>query len=164
MNRQPFLVGELVEARPLRADDFDELYRVAADPLLWEQHPDPGRWRRDIFRTYFDDHLASGGALAIVDRVTGALIGATRYDNVDAEAGEVEIGWTFLARPYWGGAYNADLKRIMLKHAFHAVDTVVFLVDEENLRSRRAVEKLGAVETGTRRGHVLYELAALRTD
>ncbi|HZO34118.1 MAG TPA: GNAT family N-acetyltransferase [Gaiellaceae bacterium] len=164
MNRQPILAGELVEARPLRADDFDELYRVAADPLLWEQHPQPDRWRREVFRAYFDDHLASGGALAIVDRATGALIGATRYDSLDAARSEVEIGWTFLARPYWGGAYNADLKRVMLEHAFRAVDTVVFLIGEENLRSRRAVEKLGAVETGRRRGHVLYELRNRTTE
>ena len=159
MNRQPILVGELVETRPLHADDFDELYRAAADPLLWEQHPEPDRWRRDGFRAYFDDHLASGGALAISDRATGALIGVTRYDNLDPKASEVEIGWTFLARPYWGGAYNADLKRILLAHAFESVDRVVFLVGEQNLRSRRAVEKLGAVETRTRRGLVLYELA-----
>ena len=158
LNRQPILVGEFVEARPLRADDFDELYQAAADPLLWEQHPEPNRWRREVFRAYFEDHLASGGALAIVDRATGALIGVTRYDNLDAGQSEVEIGWTFLARPYWGGAYNADLKRVMLEHAFQAVDTVVFLVGEENLRSRRAVEKLGAVERGRRRGQLLYEL------
>ena len=156
MNRQPTLAGELVALRPLAAGDFDELYAAAADPLLWEQHPDRERWREDVFRAYFDDHLASGGALAVVDRATGALIGASRYANYDAEASEVEIGWTFLARPYWGGAYNADLKRLMLGHAFESVDTVVFLVDEHNLRSRRAVEKLGASESGERRGMVLY--------
>jgi N-acetyltransferase len=158
VNRQPTLTGNLVELRPLRADDFDELYVVAADPLVWEQHPDPNRWREDAFRAYFDDHLASGGALAIVDRATGRLIGATRYANYDAGRREVEIGWTFLARPYWGGTYNADLKRIMLEHAFQAVDTVVFLVGEHNARSRRAVEKIGAVKAGRRRGLVLYEL------
>ena len=158
MNRQPILAGELVEVRPLRANDFDELCQSAADPLLWEQHPEPDRWRPHVFRAYFEDHLSSGGALAVVDRATGALIGATRYDNLDAEQSEVEIGWTFLARPYWGGAYNADLKRIVLEHAFRSVDRVVFLVGEQNLRSRRAVEKLGAAETGTRRGQVMYEL------
>ena len=158
MNRQPVLVGELVEVRPLRADDFAELYQAAADPLVWEQHPEPDRWRIDVFRAYFAEHLASGGALAIVDRASGAPIGATRYDHLDAAQSEVEIGWTFLARPYWGGAYNADLKRIMLEHAFQSVDRVVLLVGEENFRSRRAVEKLGAVETGMRRGQVLYEL------
>ena len=158
MNRQPTLEGELVVARPLRADDFDQLFAAAADPLLWKQHPERERWREDVFRAYFDDHLASGGALAVVDRATGDLIGATRYDNHDPEASEVEIGWTFLARPYWGGVYNADLKRVMVEHAFRSVETVVFLIDAQNLRSRRAVEKLGAAECGARRGMVLYAL------
>lgn len=156
MNRQPTLVGELVVVRPLRSDDFDQLYAVAADPLLWEQHPERERWREDVFRAYFDDHLASGGALAVVDRARGTLIGASRYDNYDPEASEVEIGWTFLARPYWGGTYNADLKRVMLGHAFQSVKTVVFLVGARNLRSRRAVEKIGATESGARRGMMLY--------
>jgi len=155
---QPTLTGDLVELRPLRGDDFDELYAAAADPLLWEQHPDSDRWREDVFRIYFDDHLASGGALAIVDRATGRLIGATRYANHNADRSEVEIGWTFLARHYWGGAYNAELKRMMVEHAFQFVDTVVFLIDKQNVRSRRAIEKLYATEAGTRRGMVLYEL------
>jgi N-acetyltransferase len=159
VNRQPSLVGALVEARPLAEGDFAELHAAAADPLLWEQHPNKDRWREDAFRTYFDDHLASEGALAIIERATGALIGATRYDNLDPERSEVEIGWTFLTRPYWGGAYNADLKRIMLEHAFQSVGTVVFLVGENNLRSRRSVEKLGAVEHGRRRDMVLYKLS-----
>ena len=159
MNRQPTLIGELVEVRPLAEGDFAELHAAAADPLVWEQHPDQARWREDVFRAYFDDHLASGGALAIIERASGALIGATRYDNFDPERSEVEIGWTFLARQYWGGTYNADLKRIMLEHAFKSVTTVVFLVGENNLRSRRAVEKLGAVEDGRRRDLVLYRLS-----
>jgi RimJ/RimL family protein N-acetyltransferase len=158
VNRQPTLVGELVEARPLVEEDFAELQAVAADPLLWEQHPDKDRWRADVFRAYFDDHLNSGGALAIVERANRALIGATRYANFDPAGDEVEIGWTFLARPFWGGVYNADLKRIMIEHAFESVGTVVFLVGENNMRSRRAVEKVGAVENGRRRDMVLYEL------
>jgi N-acetyltransferase len=159
VNRQPTLTGDLIEVRPLREGDFDELFAAAADPLLWEQHPDTERWREDAFRAYFDDHLASGGALVVLDHATGKLIGATRYDNYDEERSEVEIGWTFLARRYWGGVYNADLKRIMLEHAFKSVTTVVFLVGENNLRSRRAVEKLGAVENGRRRDMVLYKLS-----
>jgi len=83
---------------------------------------------------------------------------SSRYDNYDAKASEVEIGWTFLARPYWGGSYNTDLKRVMLGHAFQSVDTVVFLISPRNLRSRRAVEKLGAIESGERRGMLLYTL------
>jgi RimJ/RimL family protein N-acetyltransferase len=158
VNRQPTLVGELVVVRPLNVEDFEQLYAAAADPLLWEQHPETERWREDVFRAYFDDHLASGGGLAVVDRATEKLIGASRYDNYDPEASEVEIGWTFLARPYWGGAYNADLKRVMLGHAFQSVETVVFLIGARNLRSRRAVEKIGAIESGARRGMVLYAI------
>ncbi|HEV8462807.1 MAG TPA: GNAT family N-acetyltransferase, partial [Gaiellaceae bacterium] len=153
---QPTLEGHLILVRPLRADDFDGLYAAGADPLVWEQHPDRERWREDVFRAYFDDHLASGGALAVVDRASGSLIGATRYANHDPNANEVEIGWTFLAQPYWGGAYNAELKKLMLEHAFQSVETVVFLVDANNRRSRRAVEKLGATESGEHRGMVLY--------
>ena len=149
---------ELVMVRPLNVDDFDQLYAAAADPLLWEQHPETERWREDVFRAYFDDHLASDGALAVADRATGQLIGASRYDNYDPEGSEVEIGWTLLARQYWGGTYNADLKRLMLKHAFQSVERVVFLIGASNLRSRQAVEKLGAIESGTRRGMVLYAL------
>src|SRR5436305_3640218 len=96
VNRQPTLEGELVVVRPLSVDDFDDLYAVAADPLLWEQHPERERWREDVFRAYFGDHLASGGALAVENRANGEFIGASRYDNYDPEASEVEIGWTFL--------------------------------------------------------------------
>jgi RimJ/RimL family protein N-acetyltransferase len=157
-DRQPSLTGELVETRPLRTDDFDALAAAAADPLIWEQHPERDRWRRDVFRDYFDEHLSSGGALVVLDRATGVTIGATRYDNLNEEAGEVEIGWTFLVRSHWGGHFNTDLKRVMLEHAFRSLEKVVFLVGEQNYRSRRAVEKLGATEAGTRRGLVLYEL------
>jgi N-acetyltransferase len=155
---QPTLSGELVAVRPLRSTDFEPLYAVAVDRELWVQHPQPDRWRLDVFRTFFDDHLASGGALAVLDRGTASPIGASRYDNLDEARGEVEIGWTFLGRAYWGGRYNGDLKRIMIEHAFGSVETVVFLVGERNLRSRRAVEKLGARRAGVRRGQILYEL------
>jgi RimJ/RimL family protein N-acetyltransferase len=154
---QPTLAGELLLVRPLQADDFGALYRVASDQLLWEQHPDE-RWRENVFRAYFDEQLASGGGLSIVERATGDLIGSTRYHDYDTDRSEVEIGWTFLARRCWGGAYNAELKRLMLDHAFRSFERVVFLVDDHNLRSRRAIEKLGATEKGTRRGMVLYEL------
>jgi RimJ/RimL family protein N-acetyltransferase len=162
MDRQPHLQGELLETRPLVAADFDELYAVSADPLLWEQHPDRERWRRERFEAFFEEALASGGALIVVDRADGQVIGSSRYHGYDEERREVEIGWTFLARSHWGGVYNAELKRLMLEHAFASVDSVVFLVGPENLRSRRAVEKIGGVEDGQRREMVLYRVAKNR--
>ena len=147
---QPTLVGELLELRPLRADDLDALYAAAADPLIWEQHPVPDRWVEENFRAYFAELLESGGALAVLDRASGAVIGTSRYHGYDGERSEVEIGWTFLARAYWGGTHNAELKRLMLEHAFRFVRTVVFLVHPENVRSQRAVEKIGASRVGAR--------------
>jgi RimJ/RimL family protein N-acetyltransferase len=155
---QPALEGELLRVRPLRAADFDALYAVANDPLLWNQHPED-RSDSAAFTAYFADQLASGGGLAVVERATGDLAGSTRYHGYSAERSEVEIGWTFLARRCWGGPHNAELKRLMLEHAFGFVERVVFLVDDHNLRSRRAVEKLGAIERNARRrGMVLYEI------
>lgn len=154
---QPTLVGETVELRPLRADDFEALAAAASDPLIWEQHFEPDRWTPAKFRAYFDDHLASGGGLVVVDRATRELLGVSRF-VWDEPRGEIEIGWTFLVRSRWGGRTNGEMKRLMLEHAFRTVSTVYLLVSRENRRSRRAVEKLGAVEAGERRGAVLYEL------
>jgi RimJ/RimL family protein N-acetyltransferase len=147
---QPRLKGELVELRPLRADDFDALYAVARDPLIWEQHPAGNRHEEPVFREFFREALASGGALLATDAASGAVIGSSRYHGYDEARSEVEIGWTFLARTHWGGRYNGEMKRLMLRHAFRFVDRVVFLVGPRNLRSQRAVEKIGAVRAGSR--------------
>lgn len=163
MNRQPLLRGELLELRPLRADDFEALFRVAADPLIWAQHPEPTRYQEETFRAFFTDALASGGALVAHDVATGAMLGSSRYHGYDAERSVVEIGWTFLGRAYWGGRYNGEMKRLMLDHAFRSVNRVIFVIGPDNRRSQRAVEKLGAVRTGTTtdaqgRHRLVYEL------
>ena len=147
---QPTLRGDLLELRPLRTDDFDALFAVAADPLIWEQHPDSDRYQEGVFRAFFADALASGGALVAIDRSDGRVIGSSRFHGYDPAAGVVEIGWTFLARSHWGGRWNGEMKRLMLTHAFRFVDAVVFVVHEHNLRSQRAVEKIGGVRVGTR--------------
>ena len=147
---QPILIGDRVELRPLQPADFDDLYAVAADPLIWEQHPDPERYTREVFQRYFDGALQSGGAFAVIDRRTGTIIGSSRYHDYNEPAGEVEIGWTFLERAYWGGTYNREMKQLMLAHAFRFVRRVVFLVGPDNIRSQRAMEKIGGVRAGTR--------------
>ena len=157
------LQGELLTLRPLRADDFDELSAAASDPLIWEQHPARDRGEPGPFRAFFDESLQSGGALVAVDRGDGRIIGSSRYHGYDEALSEVEIGWTFLVRSHWGGRYNGEMKQLMLRHAFGFVDRVVFLVGPANLRSQRAVEKIGGVRTGTRcdangRESVLYEI------
>jgi len=145
-NLQPILKGANVEARPLRQDDQESLYSVASDPLIWEQHPVSNRYTREEFDKFFWESLASGGALLAIDTHTRAVIGSSRYYGYDEARSEVEIGWTFLARSYWGGKYNSELKQLMLNHASKYVNTVIFYIDPENKRSKRAVEKIGGVK------------------
>jgi N-acetyltransferase len=159
---QPTLAGALLTLRPLRPDDFEALYAVASDPLIWEQHPASDRYREDVFRVFFQEALASRGALIAIDAADGRIVGSSRYHDHDPAQRVLEIGWTFLARSHWGGRYNGEMKHLMLRHAFQFVDRVIFLVGPRNLRSRRAVEKIGGVLVGRRdaRGHesLVYEI------
>jgi N-acetyltransferase len=146
---QPHLKGELLELRPLAPADWDDLFAVASDALIWEQHPENDRYKEDVFRVFFKEALNCGGAFVIVDRKTEETIGSTRFYSYNPEQSEIEIGWTFLARNYWGGQYNAEMKRLLLNHAFQFVENVVFFVGEENVRSQKAMEKIGAIKVGT---------------
>jgi RimJ/RimL family protein N-acetyltransferase len=147
---QPTLKGQLVELRPLRPQDYDGLYTVAADPLIWEQHPVHNRHEQAVFQAFFSESLASGGALVAIDVSSQQIIGSSRFHGYSQERRVVEIGWTFLARSYWGGLYNGEMKRLMLGHAFGFVDRVVFLVGMQNIRSQRAVERIGGIRVGER--------------
>lgn len=169
MDRQPTLEGERLLLRPLRTEDWDGLFAVAADPLIWELHPMTDRWQEAVFRDFFADALAKGGALAVIDKHGGSIVGSSRFqDHRAANGGAVEIGWTFLARSHWGGAINREMKRLMLSHALRFVERVDFRVGEANWRSRRAMEKIGGrlcerdggvIETASGPvRHVVYEI------
>jgi N-acetyltransferase len=163
VDRQPVLKGTLVELRPLRAGDYDDLFAVACDPLIWEQHPAKDRWQEQGFRTFFNEALQSGGALIAIDARDGRIIGSSRFHGYDPQRREVEIGWTFLARSHWGGRYNGEMKQLMLRHAFRFVNSVIFLVGIQNYRSQRAVERIGGVRVGLRpdaygRESVVYQI------
>ena len=141
---QPTLEGLLVRLRPVMGDDFAALFAVGGDPKVWAGHPNADRYQEGDFRTYFDDGIASGGALVAELSQDRTVIGWSRYSNLYVEADEIEIGWTFLGCAYWGGALNAEMKRLMLEHAFRYVPKVIFRIGETNVRSRRAAEKIGA--------------------
>jgi N-acetyltransferase len=145
---QPTLRGALLELRPLRAEDFAELYAVASDPLIWEQHPSNDRYKMEVFEAFFRDALESRGALLATDNKDGRVIGSSRFHGHDEKKGEIEIGWTFLARSHWGRGYNREMKHLMLRHAFQFVTSVIFVVGVNNFRSQRAVEKIGGVRVG----------------
>jgi RimJ/RimL family protein N-acetyltransferase len=162
---QPTLKSELLELRPLRSEDFAALFAVASDPLIWQQHPNPDRFKEDVFRRFFAEALESGGALIAIDSQTGVAIGSSRYYGYDQKKSEVEIGWTFLARSRWGGIYNQAMKELMLRHAFRFVNRVIFVIGPQNLRSQKATQKIGGVRVGSRadangRENFVYELRA----
>ncbi len=147
-NLQPKLKGDLLELRPLLPEDFDDLFRVASDPLIWEQHPVKNRHERMTFEKFFLESIDSGGSLIVIDSKNNKVIGSSRYNGFNIDKDEVEIGWTFLARSYWGGVYNKEMKGLMLEHAFNYVNSVIFLVGIQNIRSQRAVLKIGGNRIG----------------
>jgi RimJ/RimL family protein N-acetyltransferase len=142
------LQNKLVHLQPLTENDFETLFAVAADPLIWEQHPNPDRYKRDVFATYFKGALESGGALLLTEASSGKVIGCSRFYDYEPEKQEVKIGYTFFARSCWGKGYNSSVKKLMLDYACRFAETVIFHVGAKNMRSRKAMEKLGAEYLG----------------
>ena len=147
-NLQPSLESQSIRLRPLRPEDFESLYAVASDRLIWEQHPNPDRYQREVFANYFKGAMESGGAFLVTDARSAAIMGSSRYYDLDEAGGSVAIGYTFIARQYWGGPSNRQLKTLMLDHAFETLERVIFHVGAQNWRSRKAMEKLGATLIG----------------
>jgi len=165
---QPTLEGNALRLRPLREEDWDALFAAASDPLIWEQHPAPDRYQEKVFREYFREAMESGGAFVVIDKRDGRTIGSSRYLGYNKEASEIEIGFTFLARAYWGGVYNREMKDLMLGHAFRFVRHVVFTVGPRNIRSQKAMEKIGGVRVAPRvdskgRENVVFQIDELNS-
>ena len=152
---RPLLQGPRVTVRPIQEDDWEGMFVAAANPKVWEFHPVIDRYKEPIFRVFFDDAIVSGSALTFVDDKTGRIIGSSRFNGLDEELSEIEIGWTFLDYDFWGGSYNAEIKKLMLEHAFKFVDAVVFWVGDTNIVSLRAMEKIGGVKRDEVKGRVL---------
>jgi N-acetyltransferase len=148
-NLQPTLENDLLLLLPMQEDDFEPLFKVASDPLIWEQHPAKERRHREGFKVYFDAGIASKGALTVFDKQSGDMIGTSRYNPVPETDNAIEIGWTFLARTYWGGTYNQSMKKLMMEYAFSYVDNILFFINEHNMRSQKAVMKIGGVQITT---------------
>ncbi|MFM2231223.1 MAG: hypothetical protein RL607_2481 [Bacteroidota bacterium] len=140
------LIGNKIRLLPLKYEHFEGLFAVAADPLLWAQHPNPNRYQRDVFENYFEGALASQGAFLVVEKETEAVVGCSRFYDYDAPTSSILIGYTFVGRSYWGKGFNRELKQLMLSYIFQYVDTVFFHIGAQNLRSQKAIEKIGALK------------------
>lgn len=146
MNLLPTLKDDFVILNPLQTIDFEELYKVASDPLVWEQHPNKDRYKKDVFQNFFDGAMQSKGAFKIVDIATGETIGSTRFYDLDTNNNSVLIGYTFYGRNYWGSSYNHKVKKLMMDYAFQFVDTIYFHIGANNIRSQKAIERLSATK------------------
>jgi N-acetyltransferase len=145
---QPVLENQSLQLCPLGEKDFDLLYAVAADPEIWKQHPNKDRWKKEVFQTFFEGAIQSGGAFRVIDKITGATIGSTRFYDYNPEDSSIFIGYTFYATAYWGGGVNPAVKAMMLNYIFQFVDKVYFHIGSENVRSQIAIGRLGAVKVG----------------
>ena len=156
------LEDDLVRLEPLGQNDLERLFKVAADPLIWEQHPSKDRYKREVFQSYFDSAVSSGSAFLIFEKATGQIVGSTRYYDHNPALSRIAIGYTFLAKEFWGGKYNAAIKKLMLYYAFQFVDSVIFHVGPANIRSQQAILKLGARKIGEEEYngvlHFVYEI------
>jgi len=142
------LEDEIVKLKPLVDPDFDNLFEVAADPLIWEQHPVSDRYKKEVFQQYFDGALSGNTAFVIIDKSTGSIIGSTRYYDYKPGDSAIAIGYTFLAKKYWGGKYNKAAKKLLLDYAFQFVEKVYFHIGAANIRSQIGTTKIGAAKIG----------------
>lgn len=144
INLRPELENELIHLVPLNEQDFEKLYQVASDPLIWEQHPTSDRYKREVFQLFFDGAIKSKSAFLVFDKKSKELIGSSRYYDYKEDENTIAIGYTFLARKYWGGTYNKALKKLMLNYIFQHVHTVLLHVGKKNIRSQKALLNIGA--------------------
>ncbi len=145
MNLQPTLENELLILRPLKESDFELLYEIAKDPLIWEQHPSFDRYQKAVYSVFFKNAIASKGALIVIEKSTQKIIGSTRFEPIQGTKNAIEIGWSFLSRDYWGRSFNKSMKTLMINHAFETITDVILYVDQDNIRSQKAVRKIGGV-------------------
>jgi N-acetyltransferase len=141
---QPTLQNNLIILQPLQEPDFERLYAVASDPLIWEQHPNKNRYQREPFQIYFEGAMQSKGALLVIDKASGEIAGCSRFYDHNEEERSVFIGYTFIARKFWGKGYNPAMKELMMNYAFQFVDTILFHIGATNFRSQIAIGRIGA--------------------
>ncbi len=162
------LEGSHVLLEPLSRRHHAELCMVGLDADLWRWTTTELRTRADILR-YVRNALRlqrAGAALpfAIRERASGNVVGSTRFGNIDRENRRVEIGWTWIAAPWQRTAVNTECKYLLLRHAFETGGCirVEFKTDVLNERSRAALLRIGAIEEGVLRSHMITSIGRIR--
>jgi N-acetyltransferase len=141
-----FLKNNIITLIPLEESHFEMLFEVASNPLVWQQHPIPNRYKREIFKTFFEGAILSKGAFLVLDSQNNNVLGSSRFYDLNTENKSIKIGYTFIGIDFWGGDINNNLKNLMINHAFEKLKTVIFDIDSQNIRSQKAITKIGATK------------------
>jgi RimJ/RimL family protein N-acetyltransferase len=161
INIQPTLENEKVILYPLQENDFNDLFAVAADPKIWEQHPNKNRYKIEVFKVFFDGALQSKGAFKIVEKNSGDVIGSSRFYDYNQEDNTILIGYTFFGLSYWGNGFNHTVKTLMLNYIFQFVSKVYFHIGANNVRSQISLGRLGTTKIGEQEVTYFGELPKL---
>jgi N-acetyltransferase len=160
-NIQSTLENDKVILYPLHEQDFEDLYAASADPKIWEQHPNKDRWKKEVFKTFFEGAILSKGAFKIIDKNSNNVIGSTRFYDFNEQEKSILIGYTFYATKYWGSGINHSVKKIMLDYIFQFVSIVYFHIGAENVRSQISINRLGTTKIGEQNVTYFGELSKL---
>ena len=159
MNPTPMILeGDAVRIVPLDPAHANDLLVAAADPEIWRYMPIPQPTSLAEVTAWIDDawkHAGTGEQVpfALIDPRTDRAIGSTRFLEIRSEWRTLEIGWTWLAASVQRTAVNTETKYLLLRHAFRDLGAIrmQFKVDARNVKSQRAVERIGAVREGVLR-------------
>ena len=162
------LRGSVVALEPMRMDHVDALTRVGLDPELWRWIPSSvssAEEMRGYVATALDEQRRGVSLpFVIIARDTEQVVGSTRYGNIDLANRRLEIGWTWVTAAHQRTAVNTEAKLLLLTHAFERlqVNRVELKTDALNLKSRAAITRLGAIEEGTLRKHLVTSTGRIR--
>lgn len=148
------LQGTTIDLLPLEEHHLEELYQASADKELWKQVPSDCSDRDTFFAVYKMALEARDRGtqypFVIVDKQTKKLVGSTRFFEMYEADKKLEIGWTWITRDYWGSVVNLECKLLLLTYCFEVLKTnrVQLKTKDDNIRSRKAIEKIGGVFEG----------------
>jgi RimJ/RimL family protein N-acetyltransferase len=162
------LRGRIVRLDPMKHEHAGPLSHVGLEPSLWRWIPHQVATADDM-RSYVAtalDEQRRGVSVpfVIIDQISGQVIGSTRYANIEPMHRRLEIGWTWITPAHQRTAANTEAKLLLLTHAFETLGAhrVELKTDALNDRSREAILRIGAVEEGTFRKHMIASTGRVR--
>ncbi|QDQ00417.1 GNAT family N-acetyltransferase [Lysinibacillus fusiformis] len=155
------LENEIVVLKPITKEDVLELFTAGSYPEIWAYLSTTFEQKSDV-HNFVDKALTAKMQkkefpFAIVDKITGKIIGSTRFMDIDEKHKRLEIGNTWITPTFWQTAANTNCKYLLLQYCFDilGLQRVQIKTDQENLRSQKAIERIGATKEGVLRNHMI---------